>query len=170
MMEMMAKGSMTKQIPTAEVESFLARAEQLEEVAAKLYDSLARRFDGDPDASRLFRRLEQEENAHRERVRFLVKQWRDNPTALGQLTADRRALDLIYKDAETLLSLFAADPFWMTVDEVKQFMVELEHKFARAHVETILAGGQTELRRFFELMAQDDEAHASLLETVGQRR
>jgi len=140
-----------------------AKAERLEMVCAEIYRMLASQFRADPAANALFLRLENEEIQHAFRVQKLRSLYSNDSKLRGNVELDVAAIDRLLKDADILKGLFSSPNSSISLAEAKQFMADLEHKFAIAHAESMAAATSPEIRRMFEILSQQDHAHASLL-------
>ena len=139
----------------------LERAERVEVLSARIYGALARRFRGAPEVRALFERLEAEEQQHASRVRLLASHHRNEPRL--PLDADPAALDVCIADATRALADIEAGRWPTDLAEVRGRLRALEDRLARAHAEVLSKGAPPALRSFFEILAQQDEAHARLL-------
>ena len=141
----------------------LRTAKRVELAAAAIYAALARRFAGDAEARALFQRLEAEEVQHATRVRLLGARYRHDSKLLERITSDGRQLDQLIAESEAVLAAIDAGRWGRDLDEVKQNLAALEDRFMEAHADLIAREGNPELRRFFELLARQDEGHVRLL-------
>jgi rubrerythrin len=139
------------------------KAERAEQLAAALYQLLAQRFSGDPEARDLFLRLEQEELQHASRVRLMGARYRHDPRVLGRLAVDHSELDSILAESEQAVRDAQDGSFARTLDQARARLRALEEHCARAHAEMIAREGNPALRQFFRKLAEQDRAHGELL-------
>ena len=66
------------------------------------------------------------------------------------------------KDIGVLERLLESDPF-LSAEQARQFMGQLEDKFALAHADAMVKTSDPAARLIFELLANQDRAHAELL-------
>jgi rubrerythrin len=139
------------------------RAERVELAAAAIYGALAERFRHDPDAHALFARLEAEELQHASRVRLLAARYRHDSKLLERASGDLGQLDRILAECQAVIAAVNTGTWGQDLAEVKRNLAALEDRLAEAHADLIARAGHPELRRFFELLARQDEAHVRLL-------
>lgn len=138
-------------------------AERVEQLSAAIYAALAHRFAGDLDAHALFTRLQQEEIQHASRIRLLAARYRHDTRILDRVTGTIRELDGLAAECRAVLSAIAEGTWARDLAEAKGALASLEDRFRHAHAQLIAREGHPELRRFFEQLAEQDEAHERLL-------
>lgn len=138
-------------------------AERVELLSAAIYKALAQRFAGDPDARALFTRLQEEEVQHATRIRLLAARYRHDSHLLEKVTATTRELELLAAECHAVLDAIVAGTWARDVPEAKRSLAALEDRFRRAHADLIASEAHPEVRRFFEQLARQDEAHERLL-------
>lgn len=144
------------------------KAEQVERVAGQLYRQLAERFAAEPATARTLRQLADEEDQHALRVRMLRDRYAKRPSAFESVPLDLALMDELLAEAELLRQLFAKEPFSISVSEAREFMIQLEQRFASAHAQAMAEAATSELRGFFEALTRGDTAHAKLLASLGR--
>ena len=140
-----------------------SKAERLEILCAEIYQLLARQHRADPAANALFLRLEAEELQHARRIQKLRSIWTDDADVRGAIELDLAEIDQLLADAEILKGLFSAPDSAISFDDASRFMAELEEKFAIAHADSMAAQADPEIREMFEILSEQDHAHAALL-------
>ena len=142
---------------------FFDAAERLELACAEIYQALAERF-GDPPAAReLFRRLADEERQHASRVRLLAARYRHDPKLLGGTETVAARLEPLVAEALGIRDRIRAGDWGADLEVVRGELADLEDRFQAAHAQVIAALADPGLRRFFEQMAAQDDAHRELL-------
>jgi rubrerythrin len=138
------------------------RAEQLEEVAARIYRALAERFAADPQAQSMFLRLESEELQHALRIRLLRSQYAREQRLFTGVVLELGLADALLAEGQVILRLVAsAAP--LTLGEARLLMARLEDRFAAVHADALAGLGDPGLRRFFAALAEQDREHRALL-------
>jgi rubrerythrin len=144
----------------------LGRAEQLELLAAGLYQELASRY-ASTEAGALFGRLAQEELQHAARIRLLVGRYRQDSRLVGGFTITGEQLDELVEEAIDAVASVKAGRWDGDATKARRLAAELEDRFARGHAQALAGAGHPELTRFFEQLARQDEAHRKLLVPPG---
>jgi hypothetical protein len=140
----------------------LGRAEQLELLAAALYQELANRYPS-TEAGALFGRLAQEELQHAARIRLLVGRYRQDSGLVGGITISVEQLEALVDEAIDAVAAVKAGHWDGDAGKARRLAAELEDRFASGHAQALAGAGHPELTRFFEQLAQQDEAHRKLL-------
>lgn len=149
-----------RRIVSAPLSAF-SLAEQLEEIAAKMYGVLAQRFKGAP--GELFQRLHEEEMQHLERVRMLKRRYLHDRRAVQRVQDAGDQMLAALNDGKEMLATLENATDRLTLEEARMLMLAMEDKLAVAHADAMAAFADPSLRRFFEQLAQQDRAHAHLL-------
>jgi rubrerythrin len=139
----------------------LDKAERLELIAEKLYVALAGRFGGEPKA--LFLRLAGEESQHAARIRLLAARYRQDRRLVNTVAADLSLLDRRLVEAEEALAAVNSGVWDGNPEAALAAALELERSFCLAHAQALATDALPELRAFFEQLASQDKAHATLL-------
>lgn len=148
-------------------------AERLEMLASSLYDLLAERHGGDPEAGELFRRLAEEEVQHAARVKLLFAQYRNDPKLFERAPAlAPGALDpeALVRETSALVQDVAAGTWGDDLVDVLDRVRQLEDRCADVHAQLLSRGAHPDVVRFFEDLAIQDREHHRLLGVLVQRR
>jgi len=140
----------------------LSMAERLENLAGQIYQMLTGLVPEGSEGHALFTQLKDEELQHEQRVQLLQRRYMRDRALLLEQEAMAGALQEVIDLGESLLSRLQA----METIEMKEAMeltLDLEQRFAVAHADAMLATGDRRLRTFFQQLARQDRAHASLL-------
>jgi rubrerythrin len=144
------------------------QAERIEQVAAAMYAALARQFRNDDVAHALFVRLENEEQQHAARIRLLAGSYR-NDSKLVERVAGAEELGACLAAAQRALGEIQGGGWPLELREVKVRLALLEAQLARAHAHVIGHNADPGLREFFARLAEQDAAHAELLDPPQRR-
>jgi rubrerythrin len=140
--------------------SKLMLVEEGEHLIASLYRLLGTRFAGD-SAGRLFEQLAGEELQHALRISMLRKE-----LMAGKVQSIDLDVDMLrghMAEAQALKNRLLEDGVTLTAAEALATMKDFEAKFAAAHAHVIVSTSNLVLKVFFEKLAANDKAHASLL-------
>ena len=151
---------------TADVFQKFDKAEQVERAAGSLYRQLAERFRGKSEVAKTLEELASEEDQHALRVRMLRDRYAKRPGDFDDVALDLEAMEALLTEAATLAELFSREPFDLSVDEARRFMIRLEERFAEAHAQAMASAASDDLRTFFEALSRGDTAHARLLASL----
>ena len=143
----------------------LEMAQSVELVAAELYRLLAAKFVSGGPIATTFENLAKEEDQHALRIQMLRSQVSRRPMDFRQ-DLDLSNIEALLEEAHMLRELFAQDAFRPTTAEAKRFMIELENRFYEAHAQVIVTMENEDLRGFFRSLAEQDRAHAKLLQQL----
>jgi rubrerythrin len=135
----------------------LEKAERLELLAQQIYEALSQRFGG--ETRETFQRLAAEESQHASRVRLLGARYRQDRRLVASLAIDDRLL----AEAGEALAAVRAGAWDGDASAAMASAAELESRFCQAHAQSLSQGAMPELRSFFEQLASQDKAHATLL-------
>ena len=138
-------------------------AEYAENVFADVYRLLAEQFAGNPKYYALFVQLEQEEIQHAMRIRMLRKHYLTEGEAVKAIQLNMTPLLAFTERGEALKRRLETGEKLGTLPEIAAMLVSLELQFAGAHAEMILDVSDSNLRKFFEKLAEQDRGHSSLL-------
>lgn len=140
-------------------------AAQIEEACGLMYREAARRFEADPGARELFRKLEQEEEQHALRVRLLAARYRSDPRSFGSALLPKLSdLEPLAEEARRELAALQAGEWPAELAAVKLRFAELERRFANMHSEFLAPGIHPQVVAFFSQLAEQDREHDRLLE------
>ena len=139
------------------------RAEQLELVAARIYEELAVRFSSNAGAHDLFKRLAAEELQHASRVRLLAARYRQDSRLLGAISSSAEVLQELVEAASAALAAVQAGAWDGDAERALGRASELELRFAEGHAQALIREANPDVRRFFEQLAAQDRAHLALL-------
>jgi rubrerythrin len=143
--------------------AFFEVAEKLELACAEIYQALAELFGAQPAARELFRRLADEERQHASRVRLLAARYRHDARLFGGVETVANRLEPLLAEAVAVRDRIRAGAWAADLDVLRGELVDLEDRFQAAHAQVIAGLGDPALRRFFEQMAAQDDAHRELL-------
>lgn len=138
-------------------------AERLEETCASIYEALAERFQSEPTARSLFRRLAGEEHQHANRVRLLARRYRHDSKLFESVDMAGKSLSSLLDEAKDLLERIRRGTWGTDLETVRADLVDLEERFQVGHAEVIAQLADPSLRKFFASMAAQDEGHRQLL-------
>jgi rubrerythrin len=142
---------------------FFDVAEKLELACAEIYQALAELFEAQPAARELFRKLADEERQHASRVRLLAARYRHDARLFGGVETFADRLAPLLAEALAVRDRIRAGAWVADLEIVRGELVDLEDRFQAAHAQVIAGLGDPGLRRFFEQMAAQDDAHRELL-------
>ena len=148
----------------ADLQTLLAKAEQVETLSGAIYRRLAAGFPEGARAWRIYQQLAQEEDEHAKRIRILEANLRSRPVP-QQLTVDLPAVEQLVADAAALLRMLDELGPHLSVEESRRFMVAMERRFGAVHAHALVAG-DPELEAFFGELAFQDQTHLELLERL----
>ena len=140
----------------------LSMAERLENLAGRIYEVLTALMPEGSEGHALFGQLKQEELQHEQRVQLLQRRYMRDRAVLQDSEAIADALRDVLDVGESLLSRLEATET-IEMQEAMELTLDLEQRFAVAHADAMLATGDRQLRTFFQQLARQDRAHASLL-------
>jgi rubrerythrin len=145
----------------ADNHQLLEKAERLELLAQQIYEALARRYGG--ETRETFQRLAEEESQHASRVRLLGARYRQDRRLVAELAIDTPLLDRLLIEAGEALAAVRAGAWDGDAPAAMASAAELESRFCQAHAQSLSQGSLPELKAFFEQLAAQDKAHATLL-------
>jgi rubrerythrin len=138
-------------------------AEQVEDLASRIYRFVARQLAAQPEAERLFSRLADEEVQHGLRVRMLRTQYATDARRLKNVVLDYAAIEGARREGEMLLHLLTSSREPLTFAEARRLAIELEETFALVHAQQMAQCADPDLKAFFEALARQDREHVALL-------
>jgi rubrerythrin len=142
---------------------FFDIAEKLEQTCAQIYEALAEQFEDQAEPRALFRRLAGEERQHASRVRLLAARYRHDSKLFGGVETAARQLEPLLAEAQGVLERVRARAWAADLEIIRSELVDLEDRFQGAHAQVIASLADPGLKRFFEQMAAQDDAHRALL-------
>ena len=87
----------------------------------------------------------------------------DEKTELGGPLFGHTSAVYVEMAGKTIFRRGVAETLVAEMQEAMELTLDLEQRFAVAHADAMLATGDRRLRTFFEQLARQDRAHASLL-------
>ena len=142
-----------------DIPKFLELGEELETIAAKLYEELSG-LTTDPAIGRQLKTLAAEELNHARIIRTGQTYYTEMPDLFTGLTLDEAEVLAIVGEARSAYaSLAPGDRF---LDRLKK-MHELERRFERFHVAASLKISEPSLHKLLADMSKGDQAHITVL-------
>jgi len=142
-----------------EIWAVLRPLERIETLMGEIYQTLAERHAGDPDAARLFGRLVVEERSHLTQVRYVQRMARQTQQAFGDVAVDLEGVRRTLEDLETLAGVASG----LGLAEAVPLLLHLEGSAAEAHGRAALADAAGEMGALLRGLAQGDAKHARAL-------
>jgi rubrerythrin len=143
----------------------IRKAQGVENLAGDLYLLLAAR--SAPDDAAAFRRLEQEEREHANRLQMLGSMYLKDPKAFRGVQLETQTFDAIAAE----LCAFRDDVEHGTLDMrgAVARLVDFEERFAVAHAEVVARNADPGVKTLFAMLASQDREHAKLLRNRGMQ-
>lgn len=143
----------------------LSLLENLESRLASVYDRFSQAFRADSDAMRLFADLADDEESHRQVIRYEQRLVRFNPNSFKPLELDLREVDKLVKRCEGIL-----ESPEVGLDAALSFAYDVECLSAECHLKHALSETNPELQHLLRKLGRGDEDHVRALKNFIHQR
>jgi len=142
---------------------YFLKAEQIEHIAADIYNHLAARFAQEPTIAAWFHELALEEVQHAARVHLLSIQHHENRRLFAQVEQLDETLEDLYRDALLFRAEAQRGCWGGDLDKIRAQLVSMEEHFATLHALYMASSADPTIASFFRALAAQDRGHAKLL-------
>ena len=132
--------------------------EQLEGTLAVVYAHFSQVLRSNEAVSELFRQLSEDEQSHRQAVRYQQRLVQLNPDCFAEIDVDVSAIQQIFARASELL-----ESMDITEDAALAFSIDVEYEAAECHLKNALSQTNPALANLLRSLGKGDEEHLGLL-------
>jgi rubrerythrin len=148
-----------------ELMAVLEDFEELERMVGDLYRHFSELFSADSDVSRLFSRLSEDEESHRQVVRYQQRLVRLSPKTFSDIEVDTEAIQDLKDRAAKLLRSRS-----VSVDSALGFALDAECRAAECHLKNALSQANPAIANLLRGLGAGDEQHVQLLRDFVEKR
>lgn len=139
--------------------------EKVETQLASLYRHFSEVTSNDPEVSRLFAALAEDEESHRLSIRYQQRVVRANAKGFNDIELNVEALSALVKAIEQMKGTKA-----ITAGAALEFAREIELSAGEHHLKNVLGSRNPEIANLLKNLGNGDEEHLRRLTAVSQKR